>query len=183
MRLVTALIVGAFVCGGVAHAQSAAPASKGYVEGVAQSAFGNVTSQSYGVEVGVTIAPKLQVFGEVGYTRDTASSNLGASAQLIAGFLSRTQSNVTFNAKQPVTFGLGGVSYLIPTSVKVQPYVLVGGGIAQVKKDVTFAIAGTDVTGSLPQYGAVLGTDSVRLRDEADVVCRGGGHVVRRVTR
>src|SRR4030095_2158365 len=45
------LIVGAsgLVVGGVASAQTT---DRGYVEGVAQSAFGNVTSQSYGVEFG-----------------------------------------------------------------------------------------------------------------------------------
>jgi opacity protein-like surface antigen len=158
MRRTVMLIVGALALGGVAQAQSPA-ASKGYVEGVAQSAFGNVTSQSFGAELGVTIAPQIQVFLDGGYVRDTAPSALGANAQLIAGFLSLTQSNVTFKGKQPVTFGLAGLRYLIPSSAKVEPYVMAGGGVAKVKKDVMFAVAGNDVTGSLAQYGVVLGTD------------------------
>src|SRR6185295_154016 len=103
--------------GGVAHAQSSAAASppaaasRGYVEGVGQSAFGNVTSQSFGVEAGVTIQPGLQVFVDVGHARDTAPASLGTAAQGIAGWLSQTQSNVTFTGKQPVTFYLGGVRY------------------------------------------------------------------------
>ncbi len=159
MRRFVMLILGTLALSGVAHAQSAAPASKGYVEGVAQSAFGNVTNQSFGLELGVTIAPKLQVFVDVGHARDTAPSDLGAGALLIAGFLSQTQSDVTFSGKEPVTFGLAGVRYLIQSLAKVEPYVLAGGGVAHVTKDVTFAVAGSDVTGNLAQYGVVLGTD------------------------
>ena len=159
MRLFVMLVVGTLAVSSVAHAQPAPPASKGYVEVVAQSAFGNVTSQSFGVELGVTISPTLQGFVEAGHVRDTASSELGSSALLIAGFLSQTQTNVTFSGKQPVTFGLAGVRYLIHPSAKVEPYVLVGGGVAQVKKDVTFSVAGTDVTANLAQNGVVLGTD------------------------
>ena len=142
---------------GVAHAQ--APASKGYVEGVAQSTFGNVTSQAYGVEVGFSIAPRLQVFGEVAHVNDTASASLSTSAQLIAGALSQTQANVGYQAVQPATFGVGGIRFLFPASPKVEPYVLVGAGVASVQKNVTYTIGGTDVTGSLAQYGVVLGTD------------------------
>ena len=72
--------------------------SKGYVEGVAQSAFGNVTSQSYGVELGVSLKPSFQIFGEVGFTKDTAPASLGTSAQAIANFLSQTQSSVAYTA-------------------------------------------------------------------------------------
>jgi opacity protein-like surface antigen len=139
-----------------AYAQSL---SKGYVEGVAQSAFGNVTSQSYGVEVGVSIATSIQVFGEVGFTKDTAPASLGSSAQTIADYLSRTQNNVAFTAAQPVTFGVAGLRFPFATESKLEPYVLAGGGVAQVKKDVTFTIGGTDVTNNLTQYGVVLGTD------------------------
>ncbi len=53
-RLFAVLVLGTLVSSSVASAQSAPkPAPmKGYVEAVAQSAFGNVTSQSYGAEIG-----------------------------------------------------------------------------------------------------------------------------------
>jgi opacity protein-like surface antigen len=162
---------------GVAHAQSPAPArEKGYVEGVAQSAFGNVTSQSFGLELGFTLVSPLQVFVDAGYVRDVAPSDLGTSAQLIAGFLSQTQNNVAFSGKEPVTFGLVGLRYLIPASSKLQPYVLAGGGVAQVKKDVSFSIAGKDVTSTLPQYGVVLGSD-LSGTETKPMVSVGGGVV------
>ena len=45
MKLMVAGLVGMVALSGVAHAQSASSESTGFIEGVAQSAFGNVTSQ------------------------------------------------------------------------------------------------------------------------------------------
>jgi opacity protein-like surface antigen len=153
------------VCGlamsGVAQAQLPVhEESSGYIEAVAQSAFGNVTSQSFGVEGGANLTPGVQVYGEIGQIRDSSPSSLGNAAQLIAGFLSQTQSGVGFSVRQPVTFGIGGLRYVFATtSTKVEPYVMAGFGIARVKKDVTFSVGGTDVTNNLQQFGVVLGGD------------------------
>jgi opacity protein-like surface antigen len=157
MRCVMLLTVGAIMLGGVAHAQTA---DNGYIEGVAQSAFGNVTSQNYGVEAGFTVAPHVQIYGEIGQTRNVAPSTLGAAAQLMAGALAQTQSSVSFTAKEPVTFFGAGVK--LPFSAagsKAVPYVLGGFGVAKLTRDVTFTAGGTDVTGNLPQFGIALGTD------------------------
>ena len=157
MRSAVALTVAIWACGSVAFAQDA---DRGYAEGVLQSAFGNVTSQSFGAEVGVTLRPRVQVFVEAGMVRDVATAGIGAAAQLIAGYLSQTQANVAFHVKQPVTFGAAGVKYLIPVSGSVHPYVLAGAGLASVTQDVTFTVGGSDVTSGLAsQYGVQLGTD------------------------
>src|SRR5258708_35362298 len=75
-----------------ARAQPAAPApSKGYVEVVAQSAFGNVTSQSFGGELGITVLPSLQIFVDAGRVNNVATAEIGAAAAKIGGYLSRTQ--------------------------------------------------------------------------------------------
>src|SRR5690242_17614577 len=101
MRLVLGVMIGTLAFGGAARAQGAAQTApdadlgRGYVEAVGHSSFGNVTSQSFGVEAGVTIAPRLQVFAEAGRTNDVAPSALGADAQRIAGSLSLAQPNVT----------------------------------------------------------------------------------------
>ena len=175
MRRVLVLMTGMFaLAGGVASAQGGAGApppaagGTGYVEGVAQSAFGNVTSQSYGAEAGVTILPGLQVFVEGGRIGDVANAAIiGVAAQTIAAYLTRTQSGVvSYSVKQPATFGLVGLKYLIPLSSsgrspigKAQPYIMAGGGIARVQNNVAFTIGGTDVTANLQQYGVLLGTD------------------------
>ena len=117
MKMSIAAILTWMALTGTGYAQAPPPAgesSKGYVEGVAQSAFGNVTSQSFGVELGFTVASPIQVFVDVGYVRDAAPSDLGASALVIAGFLSQTQNNVTFRGKEPITFGLAGLRYRSP---------------------------------------------------------------------
>jgi opacity protein-like surface antigen len=166
MNKVILILLTTFASRGVALAQAPAPAkgsdaTKGYVEGVAQSAFGQATSQSYGGELGFTLMNNLQVFVEGGKTRNVAGPALGDTAQAIAGYLTTSQSgSVSYSVKQPVAFGDAGVRYLIPTSIaKVEPYVLGGFGFARVSQDVHFFVAGTDVTSSLDQFRVVLGSD------------------------
>jgi len=165
MRSLLPLIVSALALGGVAQAQTptrgaAAGPGNGYVEGVAQSAFGNVTSQSYGAELGVTITSGLQIFAEGGRIGNVATADITASAQVIAGFLSRAQNGtVSYSVKQPATLFAAGVRYLIPVTGSAQPYVMGGFGMAKVQQQVAFLIGGTDVTSNLLQYGVTLGTD------------------------
>jgi opacity protein-like surface antigen len=146
-----------------AQARSTAPSSTedhGYIEVVGQSAFGNVTSQSYGVEVGGTVARNVQVFGELGNIRNVATAEISQSAQTIAAALTLVQpAAVTYSVKQPVLFFGGGVKLLFPLEQsKVRPYVLGGFGVARVKNDVAFQFGGTDATTSLAQY-VTIGTD------------------------
>jgi opacity protein-like surface antigen len=176
MRRVLVLMTGMFaLTGGVASAQGRAsftPApDTGYVEGVAQSAFSDVTSQSYGAELGFTILPGLQVFAEGGHIGSVATPDLGVNAQTIAGALgdalklSKDLRTVGYSVKEPATFGVIGFKYLIPISGsgqsvgKAHPYVMGGVGIAKVQKNVAFTIGGTDVTSTLQQYGVQLGSD------------------------
>ena len=177
MRSFVALAIGMLALSGVANAQTSptADADHGYVEGVLQSAFGNVTSQSFGAEVGVTVMPNLQVFGEFGKVRDVATTGIGSAAQLIAGFLSQTQTGVSFSVKEPVTFAVGGVKYTIPTAGAIHPYVLGGAGMATVTQNVAFTVGGTDVTSALAStYGVQLGTDLSGSFTKPMIVVGGG---------
>ena len=177
MRVWTTVVLGWLALGAAAQAQSPAPSvpSRGYVEAVAQSAFGNVTSQSFGGEFGVTVLPRVQVFVEAGQVRDAAPATFGANAQLVAGFLSQTQSNVAFRVKQPVTFGLAGARYALSAIPgKLEPYLLGGAGAARVQRDATFSIRGTNVTNDLSQFGVTLGTD-LSGSETKPMVAAGGG--------
>jgi opacity protein-like surface antigen len=138
MRIAAAAVLTSLAIAGPAFAQAPAaspsqPGNKGYAEVVAQSAFGNVTSQSFGGEVGVTIRPGFAVF-------------VDAKAQQIAAGIAANAGATDFHVKQPVTFGVAGVKATMETTTKINPYVVVGGGVAQVKKDVTFAAAGGDLS-------------------------------------
>jgi hypothetical protein len=144
---------------GAARAQSASP-PKAYIEGVAQSAFSNVTSQSYGAEGGLAMSPSWWFVVEGGLTRDVTTDAMSAAAQQIAASLSEAQPlAVTYQVKEPVTFVTVGLKYEMLAGGKAQPYVMLGGGVAQVKQDATFSVGGTDVTDNLQQYFVVLGTD------------------------
>jgi opacity protein-like surface antigen len=174
MKLMVAGLVGMLALSGVAHAQSTSE-STGFVEAVAQSAFGNVTSQSFGIEGGVTVAPKIAVFAEVGMVRDTAPDTIGPSAQIIAGYLTQVQSAaVAFTVKQPASFGVVGVRYTIPYSEKLHPYIAVGGGLARIKRDVAFTVGGSDITDKLDTYGVVLGSDLAGTESKPMITAGGG---------
>jgi opacity protein-like surface antigen len=179
MKSILALVVGALALGGVAYAQTPAAASepsRGYIEGIAQSAFGNVTSQSYGAEVGYRLTTVLDVFVEGGWTKDAAPARMGTAAGQIAGYLTTSgQSNVSYKVKEPIGFGQAGVRIEIPMpSSRLTPYATAGVGFARVKHDVKFSINGTDVTTNLQQYGVVLGSDLAGQVNKALVTVGGG---------
>ena len=103
--LMAALVAAASIgSGGVASAQTPPVAleNKGYAEAVAQSAFGNVTSQSYGVEAGATIRKTIQVFGEFGQIRTVATPELTAAASVIASFIAQERADITTSVREPV---------------------------------------------------------------------------------
>jgi opacity protein-like surface antigen len=160
MRLAVAGLLTMLALPAAAYAQTSV--ETGYIQGMAQSAFGNVTSQSFGAEAGYFLTPQITIFLEGGYVRDTAPSALGAAAQKIASGLTQlTSSSVGYSVRQPVSFGAAGVRYSFAGTPKLQPYVLAGFGAASVKEDVRFTVGGADVTDNLASspYFTTLGTD------------------------
>jgi len=158
MKSFVAGLFGILALSGVASAQPAE--ATGYIAGVAQSAFGNVTSQSFGVEGGWFYTPRLAVFVELGGMRDTAPSTIGPAAQSIASYLGIVQSQpVGYSVKQPAAFGAVGARYTLADRGRFHPYALLAVGAARVTRDVAFTIGSTDVTATLDNYGVTLGTD------------------------
>ena len=146
---------------GIAGIASAQGADMGYIEGVAQSAFGNVTSQSFGGELGVTVRSGLQVYVDAGYVRDTTPSSLAASAQVIANDISAKAGGGAYQVKQPVTFGVAGIRYLLPVDQsRFAPYVMVGGGAARVEKNVSFTVASGQVSDYVTVGSDLAGTET-----------------------
>ena len=82
-----------------------------------------------------------------------------------------------FQVHQPMTFGVAGFKYFVRTSGAIKPYVLAGGGLAQVSKNVVFTVGGNDVTANLTQYGVVLGAD-LAGNETKPLVNAGAGVVV-----
>jgi opacity protein-like surface antigen len=163
-RWLTVAAMGAVVVfsGSVAQGQTAPGSTDGprsFAGIVAESAFGNVTSQSFGLEGGYAVTPRIVIFAEGGRVMDAAPSSVGAGAQLIANFLNQTHTSVAYTVKEPITFFAAGVKLMVPTSTRFTPYVLAGVGAAQVAPDAEFTISGVNVTSSLSQFGVVLGSD------------------------
>lgn len=150
-------LVATFACAAAAAAQPAAAPETGYLEGVAQSAFGHVTSQSYGIEAGYAVEPQVDVFFEVGRVSDASTAGIEASALVITNALAG--SGVTVTVREPVSFLSAGGKYLIGTSRGFHPYVLGGAGLARVKADAVFKAGGVDITSTIGQYGVALGGD------------------------
>jgi opacity protein-like surface antigen len=175
MRIAVAGVLAMFALSGAAYAQTGA--QTGYVQGMVQSAFGNVTSQSFGAEGGYFFTPQLAAFAEFGFVRDTAPSELGTAAQKIAsGLTQATSASVGYSVRQPVSFGAAGARYSFAGTPKLQPYVLGGFGAANVKKDVRFTVGGTDVTDNLPSapYYTTLGSDLAGTSTKPMLVIGGG---------
>ena len=157
-----AVAVTLILCAGAATASAqttpaqSTPASPGYVELVANSTFGNVTSQAYGGEIGYRVWNEAQLYVEGGVVRNAATSSLDSAAQTIATALGQLQpSAVSYSVKQPVSYVSAGIRFPLSTQAKVIPYVIAGFGLAKVKKDVSFEIASSE---PITQY-VTLGED------------------------
>jgi opacity protein-like surface antigen len=162
MRSLLAILIGTFAMSTVAQAQTGTafkPDDKMYIEGFAQTVSGNVTTQAFGGEFGLTVLPNIQLFAEGERVNNVATATLGASAKAIAGYLALTQANVAYSVQEPVTIFAVGVKFVVPTSGNWRPYVMAGGGVARVAQNVVFTVGGTDVTNNLAPYGVVLGSD------------------------
>ena len=92
--------------------------------------------------------------------RDTAPTALGENATIIANYVSQFQANLGYQVKQPVTFVQAGIRYgLSKQKGPFMPYVTLGGGVAQLTRDVAFTVGKNDITDRLSQFGVTLGSD------------------------
>jgi opacity protein-like surface antigen len=155
----TAVVLSSSVAQGQTSRTAAADGPRSYAGIVGESAFGNVTSQSFGLEGGFALTPRVVLFAEGGRVFDAAPSSVGEAAQIIATYLAGSHANVAYTVKEPVNFFAVGAKYMLPTGTKFVPYLLAGVGVAQVRPDVEFTVDGVSVTNSLAQFGVVLGSD------------------------
>ena len=158
----------------VAFAQGSTDVPPRFVGGFAQSAFGNVTSQSFGAEAGFCLSPTVEVFVEGGRTVDAAPASMGQAAQLVTVQIQKSAPNASYTVKQPVDFVDAGLRYQIDIGSRLMPYVLAGVGVGMVKPRATFSVNGTDVTASVSQYGVALGSDLSGTASKLMAVAGGG---------
>ena len=174
--------------GGVAHAQTPAPASSApatqaapagrtdrYVEGFGGWTFGEKGSQFFGGEFGFPWKPNIHIFVEAGRVNNAGGSAIREAADRLEQGLAQITSGATVDAEQPTFFVGGGLRYSVPIQgSRAQPFVLGGAGVSNVKHDVTVMVNGQDVTSSLEQIGVALGTDLSGSFTKAHIVLGGG---------
>jgi opacity protein-like surface antigen len=177
MMALVALFVG--VGAGTVQAQTpSSPGSQGmgYAEVTFGPTFGHKASGSVGGEAGYFLSPltsnRIGVFAEAGRMMNIATSEIDTKAQKIAGAI-----NGTFQAKQPATYFAAGAVVRFSPLHHFTPYALVGIGRASVSNKVTFAVAGSDVTSQLNQYGVQLGSDLSGSYAKLFVTLGAGAHV------
>jgi opacity protein-like surface antigen len=145
-----------------ARAQAAPSGSThdhGYAVGLAQSSFGNVTTQSYGGEVGVLVRPRLAIVVDAGLVRNAAPDSLTARAQTIVAGIAAAAGSADARVRVPVGFGVAGISYGV-RSAAAEPYVTAGAGLARVNHDVTFTVPGGDVSQFVTLGRDLAGTET-----------------------
>lgn len=156
-RLVLAF--GAVMAGltGSASAQSGGADSPFAVQFTLGPTFGHTSDLSFGGEFDYKFATEWELFVEGGRMRNVATGAMEDAAQVVVnalgGSASITQKANYFNA---------GIKYLlVPIGGGYQPYVGLGAGVAQLRKDVAFTIGGSELSEAelLDRYGVLLGGD------------------------
>jgi hypothetical protein len=149
--------------------------SKGYVAVDLGGTFSHKTSSTFGAEVGYKFGDIFEVFAEGGRMTDVTTSGTDAAASTIGLYLGTLgKGSSTWTVKSPANYGAVGARYLFPMTGNFEPYVALTLGVANVEKKVSFALNGTDVTGSLPTYGVQVGND-LGGRTNSAMVTFGGG--------
>lgn len=143
---------------GTAHAQSAVTDNPFAVQGTVGATFGHVFDVSFGLELDYRAGTEWEFFLEAGRMRNVATSALDTAAQTIVNALPGSSASVG----QVSNYVDVGVKYLlVPFGGGYQPYVGVGFGGAQIRKDVKFTVGGSELTEEelLTRYGVQLGND------------------------
>jgi len=156
-------------------AQTPAPASspaqgstpgKSMMDGITLGVEGGVTfTKKTGGAVGAEIVTKEYwkntAFSlEGGWFSSVVNAHRLDSAQAIANYLAQTQGQpASATVKVPAGFGAVNLRYTLMTKPRYRLYALVGGGFGVTSPKTKFTLGGSDVSGSLGQYGVTLGKD------------------------
>jgi hypothetical protein len=141
-------------------------ANPSMLSGVTIGAGGGVTftkktgGQIYGEIVSKEYRPKLQFSVEGGWMSSVVNAHRIDAAGAIANYLAQTQGQTaSASVKVPAGYGTFNVRYTVYRTPRYDIYALGGGGFAVTSPKTTFILGGTDVSGSIGQYGVTLGKD------------------------
>jgi opacity protein-like surface antigen len=111
-------------------------------------------------EGGARVWRNLDASLEVGWFSDAANGERTRLATPLTDFLTQStglpaSSHVTL----PSLYGIANGRWVFEGQHRYKPYALLGLGIARVSPHTKFSLDGSDITGSVDQYGLTLGTD------------------------
>ena len=140
-RVVLCVFVGLLAVAGRSEAQSPAGDESRFYAGVSLGAtFGHKSSGSVGFEAGGMFGGPLGVFVEAGRMMNVGTESLDARAQTIANAVGATAS-----ASYKVNYFAIGVRVAPDFALRARPYMVLGGGVAQVTAETALAVNGTTV--------------------------------------
>jgi hypothetical protein len=158
MRRFVFLAAAALALGSAAPARAQGLTTGPYAAFQTGLTAGSTVGALFGGEAGYSVNA-FDLFFEGGYMTNTKSSDMDAAAQTIADGLTTPGNTITYEAKQPINYFDVGFWYKLPMRGKFRPYAGFGLGSAGVKRETTYAMNGTDITGQLPAMGVTLGGD------------------------
>src|SRR5918992_3418239 len=103
------------------------------------TAIGGITFQTQtdaliGGELGTNLHPNLEVYGGVNFMRNVLPRNLQNDLDRLSAQLTEATGTVwMFKADIRAFSGAGGVRYRVPMVKNLRPYLLAGGGLANIK--------------------------------------------------
>src|SRR5215471_6651561 len=111
-------------------------------------------------EAGKEIWPKTMITLEGGWMSSVVNSHRIDSANAIADYLAQTQGQpASSSVKVPAGYGAVNLRRTVYSKPRYDVYALGGLGLAVTSPKAKFILGGTDVSGSLAQYGVTLGKD------------------------
>ena len=111
-------------------------------------------------EVGARVWRNLDASLEIGWLSDAANGERTRLATPLTDFLTQTTGlPATSHVTLPSLYGIANGRWVFEGQHRYKPYALLGLGIARVSPHTKFSLDGSDITGSIDQYGLTLGTD------------------------
>ena len=159
MRNALILTLVVFIWSSAAYAQE----PRGYVEGAAGlSAVPGATTGNAAGEIGIRVAPRVVVFGNIGRMKDAQSSALQASFNDAISALAATDLTATGTVRTPAWYSLGGARVALSNRTAIKPYVFGAVGFAHLTSSARFIYdTGTTLTGNPAALGDDITSDVV----------------------
>ena len=143
-----------------AGAQTASTEQSRFIAGAVGVGFVEKASFSANLDAGMRVWKNLSIVLEGSALADAVSRRQLDRADIIGDVIEGIEGQpVDANVSVPVWYGGIGARWTFESLGSFNPYVQITGGGVTGRNDPSFILGGTDITGSLPDYGVTLGED------------------------